>query len=269
MNSKKMWHALIALSGYLILTAAITVGIAKLFTIWNCKWGVPFSIGCVIWVISLILTLILIEKNSIKESFALLLYPLNSIACGFLIAAYIIGKNDSVQFLSLVLMASLLACSYLLLMILFTIPSLKEKLWYQIVSYIIWFVGSIFLCVFLFNFLSTAFAIPIPQERDMLFIFFFIILFLLSIGTLFSTANFYELLSLMILPACIATFFIGVIILAALSGCDSCDCDCGDSCGESCDCNKGKHNATQYTEVRRSEPYTSFSDISDGNIRWL
>lgn len=262
MNSKKLWHAFGILFAYLIVTALLAVETAKLFVRWHCGWGVPFTIGTILWLISLVVLLVLMKNSHLSDSLALLIFPINVAASGFLIAAFIVGKNDLAQPSSILLMATLVACCYLLLMAFLTVPSLKDRVWYQIVCYIIWMVGNVFLCSFLFDVFAAVFSLAIPAERSMLFLFFFILLGLLAIGTLLSSDNFKELLSTMILPAMIATFLIAIIVLLALAGGDGCDgCDCG---GEACDCSGGKHNATKYGGMNKKSRNTTLSELSSG-----
>ncbi len=257
MNSKKLWQAFSLIFTYLLLASFLAYGSATLSASLGWQWGASFGIGVVFWVLSLVFFILLTNKDLFV--FAVLALLCNAIGAGLFIGAFIVGKNIPLNFGSLITLAFMVAGCYLLLMALLTVPKLKYRIWYVVVCYIIWIVGSIFLARWLLPLLLQAFGLRQPPETGMFLLFFFLLLGFLALGSLIPADDFTELLKATVTPALVATFLLLVIVLLCLAGCD--DCDCGDGCDGCCDCGDcsgGRYNSTGYgkrkpTAIRMSE----------------
>ncbi|MBQ8374414.1 MAG: hypothetical protein IJX98_02430 [Clostridia bacterium] len=254
MNGKKMWHALGVIALYLC-TAALTACLgAWIFSALRAPWGVPLGIGVAVWALSIVF-FALREKS---KAFQFCAVPLNALASGVLISAFIVGKALTVEPVSLLLLACFCALCYLFLMALLTVPRLSEKIWYQIVAFAVWMTGSVFLCIWLYPLLLGSLNLALP-ERETFLLFFLLLLGFLAFGSLLEAENFPALLLNLTAPAMIATCLIGLIVIAVLSGCDSFDCgDCGGCDGGS----GGTHNAKRYGGQSKIK---TMSDLANGD----
>ncbi len=253
MNNKKLWHTFGVIFFYMLFTALLALGCSALFRVFNATWLVPFIIGVVFWIASLVF--LALREEHIACTFGALLC--NVLGCGFFIGAFLIGKNITLPFLSLPLLSVFISLLFLLLMLLLT-PATHQKLWYVIPAYILWLTGSIFATVYLAPLLLETCNLAIPAETEMFLLFFLVIFGFLSLGAVFGSAeDFIELLQMLILPAICATFFILIIVLLCLLGCDDCECGDGDCC-DCCDCSGGELRSTTYGKKKR----TSMSKIS-------
>ena len=261
MNSKKLWTAFAVIFLYLLLTGLIAAGSALLFQQLAWKWGVPFALGCVFWVGSLLLC-ILREKAFLFSPFALLT---NALGAGFCIGAYVLGEKISFDWKILPLIAFTVSATYLLLMVFLSVPKLKQKIWYVIVSYVLWMTGSVFLCLWLCPLLLQRVGLALPPKMGMLLFFFLLLLGFLALGSVSPVDDFEELLTAIIIPALIATFFILVIVLLCLGGCDDCSCDGCEGCCDCGDCSGGQYNSTSYGKHRK----TTMSEMSGSPPTWL
>ena len=260
MNSSKLWHSFALILTYLLFTALIAAVGSSFFENINAHWGFPIGIGAAFWIASLILWF-QHEKHNLFIVFALLT---NGIGAGFSIAAYIVGMAIEIKLPFLLAFAAMIAGLYLILMLLLTIPYLKDLVWYVAVCYIVWMTGSVLLGVFVFPHIFEALQLPLPAEFGIFLLFFFLLLGFLALGTLMPVDRFFDLIRNTILPALVATFFIIIIVLLCLAGCD--DCDCGDSCGDCCgcdggDCSGGKYNSTGYG--KRTQSSQTMSSMSN------
>lgn len=224
---------------YLTFVAVGSWGISKLFTSLRSPWGVPFGIGVGVWITSLVF-LILHENHPRLARLAL---GLTAISCGFFISAFLVGKGISVSLLSLLLLSSLCAFCYFLLMLFMSVPNASGLLWYEIAAFLVWLTGSVLLVVFATQPLLSYFSLTLP-ERGFLIAFFLILLGFLALGSLLNAESFSELVKMLSVPMLVASGLIALIVLLALSGCDSCDCadscDCCDSGGD------GKRKSTKH-----------------------
>ena len=254
MNSKKLWHSFAVILTYLCLVAGIATLGSIFFQNVQSNWVVALIVGVGFW-------LILCALHEKHVAFTILAFITNAVGAGFSIAAFVIGKSLSLSVFALPMLAVMVAFLYLLLMALLTVTPLKNFIWYVIVSSLVWITASVLVGVFLFPTFFGIFQIPLPNEFGLLLTFFFLLLGFLAMGTLFQAEDFFELLFHMIGPALIATFFIIVIVLLCLAGCDSCDCDGG--CDGGCDCGSGqggKYNPTTYGKKRSSTTMSSYSN---------
>lgn len=243
MNSSKLWHSFALICTYLLFTALIANIGSLCFQNVEAHWGFPIGIGAAFWIVSLILWC-QHEKHNLFIVFALLT---NGIGAGFSIAAYIVGTSIQITFPFLLALAAMIAALYLILMLLLTIPHLKDLGWYVAICYIVWMTGSVLLGVFVFPHIFEALHLPLTAEFGMFLLFFFLLLGFLALGTLLSADGLFDLLQVSILPSLIATFLLLVIILGVLT-----QGECGDccECGEACNCGGGesgkKSSPTKY-----------------------
>ena len=253
MNSKKLWTSFILIVIYLLLTAFVASGSANLFVTIGWKWGVPFAVGCIFWVLSLVLFLCR-EKAFLFSPFSLLS---NAVGAGFFIGAYIIGKKLAFSWIALTALSFSVSLTYLVLMLFLSVPVIKRKIWYVIIAFALCVTASVFLSQFLF---SKGAGMHLPQKSGMFFFFFLFLYGMLALGSLAPVDNFEELLTFILIPSLVSTFFIAIIVLFCLAG-DG-DCDCGDGCEGCCDCGDcsgGEYNSTTYGK-RRS---TTMSQMSN------
>lgn len=255
MNQVKLWHTFGIIIGYLCLVALLACGVGALRA-YSVPWGVPFGIGCGIWVAA-ILCLTQREKRRI---FGILPLPMSATSCGLFVGAFILGKHLHIDINQLLVLALLVAACYLLLMLLLTITPLKDRIWYQIICFLVWLGASVTAMIFACNALFSD-----MQERGMFLLFFLLLLGFLAAGSLIETEDFLALWHMLIVPAFIATGIVGILVLLAVSGGDGCDgCDCGD-CHDGCSCEGGKHDGTGYTKKQKS--VTTMDSISRGDVR--
>lgn len=256
MNSKKLWQAFAAIFLYLLFTSFLATGSVRLFRMFGSKWGVPFAMGCVFWIFSLIFCLAR-EKSFLFTPLALVF---NAVGAGLFIGAYALGEKISLAWQTLPLIAIFIAATYLLLMLLLSVPVLKRKIWYVIIVFVLSVTASVLLSVYLFPVLLTGAGMDLPKKFGLLLAFFLLLFGFLALGSLAPVDDFTELLTAIVAPALIATFFILIIVLLCLGGCD--DCDCGDGCDGCCDCGDcsgGQYNSTSYGKKHK----TTMSQISD------
>ena len=226
MKNLKLLHAFLLILVYLFICSVVTNLGGLLFL--KTPWWIPLTIGGVFWIFSLVFAL-LKEKHPLFSPLALLT---NCIGASLSISAYLVGVGITLDFFLLPTMSVLLAVSYLILVALLSIPGLSERIWCVVLSFLFWFAGVILLCIFAFPPLFQALGFTLPEDFGMFFLFFLILLGGLSLGSLINVESFFELMQAVITPMLLASFFVFVIVLACLSGCDDCDCcDCGD-CGD-------------------------------------
>ena len=258
MNSKKLWHSFAVILTYLLIVSLIATGSSLLFKNFKAPWGVPFGVGVGLWIASLVFCL----ARDQHISFIPLSLLTNALGAGLFIAAFIVGKNITLDFAALPILALTIAALYLFLMMLLSVPNLKYKIWYVVICFVLWMTGSIFLGSWLCPHILRFSALQTPNELDIFLVFFFILLGFLSLGSLLPADDFSELLGVMVIPALVATFLILFIVLLCLAGCD--DCDCGDGCGECCDCGDcsgGQYNSTAYG--KRSKNVQTMASMSE------
>lgn len=257
MNSKKLWHSFAVILTYLLLASLIATGGSRLCDLLHAKWGVPFGVGVALWIASLVFYL----ARDQHVSFISLSLFTNALGAGLFIAAFIVGKSIALDFALLPILALSISALYLFLMMLLSVPKLKHKIWYVVICFVLWMTGSIFFGSWLCPHILRLSALQTPNESDVFLVFFFILLGFLSLGSLLPADNFFELLGAMVIPALVATFFILVIVLLCLAGCD--DCDCGDGCGECCDCGDcsgGQYNSTAYGKRSKTQTMAGMSE---------
>ena len=242
MNNKKLWHSFAVILTYLIFTAFVATGVNTLFQNFHVHWGFPFGIGVAFWIASLILWF-QHEKHAIFIILALLT---NAIGAGFAIAAFAVGKAIELSFFALPVLATMIAALYLILILLLTIPNLKDMIWYLIVCYVVWMAGSVLLGIFIFPHIFEVLHFSVPTEFGIFLTFFFLLLGFLAVGTIIPVDDFFGLLHMLIVPALIATFLIFVIVLAVLTECDS--CDCGGECCDGCGCGNDRYRSSTPTQ---------------------
>ena len=153
----------------------------------------------------------------------------------------------------------MIAALYLILMLLLTIPHLKDLGWYVAICYVVWMTGSVLLGVFVFPHIFEALHLPLTAEFGMFLLFFFLLLGFLALGSLMPADGFFDLLRVCVLPSLIATFFILFVVLAALTECD--DCDCGGDCCNCEPCSCADAAPTQYG--KRSPSSQTMSSMSN------
>ncbi len=242
MNSKKLWQAFFIIFAYLVFTAVISYAAARLAAVLSLPWGVPLGVGVALWVATLVLYLCR-EKVRFASFFALFVCMLGS---SFLIAAYIVGTNSSISLVALLLTAVFCGACYPLYMLLLTAP-LKSRLWFVILSFILWIAGSVLLGVFLSPVLLQ--GLNLPADFGTFLLFFYLLLGSMAIGSVLPAEDFSDMAATLLAPALCATFFIGVIVVVALACGDSgdCDCSCGDCFG---DC--GSFDGTSYKKKQNT-----------------
>ena len=242
MKSIKLWHVFALIIGYFAAVSGIAFGIS----VSTLPWWLPFTVGALIWIAAIVF---FIKRESMAKLGALAL-PATAISCGLFIGAYVRGVHIKVEFLDLALLAGLSAGCFLLLMALLTPNRLNGRVWYQILSLVVWLGISIAGCIFA----SRALLPDLPKRGIFLLLGFF------GIGALIESYDFAETCSSLVVPLLVATCLIGVIALLLISGGDGCDCDGG--CCDGFDCSGGNHNGTQYT--KKKQPPTTMSNLSGG-----
>ena len=155
MNNVKLWHTFGIIIGYFTLVAAIAYGVGTLSAC-GVGWGWPFGVGIAVWIGAIVLFL-LREK---KGAFGVFPLPMSAIACGLFFGAFILGQHLQVHINDLVIMAGIVAACYLLLMLFFSFSPLKNRVWYEIVCFILWLGASITVSIFACNA-----ALPSMPER--------------------------------------------------------------------------------------------------------
>ena len=149
----------------------------------------------------------------------------------------------------LILLSLSVGVTYLFLAALLTPNRLSEKIWYVVIAVILSLTASVFFVIYLYPLLLNALSIPPLFEQDLLFVLYLVIFAFLCVGSILPTYDTNDLFSKLVLPALIATFIVGIIVLIALSGGDNCDC------GDSCDCgdcglSDGKYSGTNYQKKK-------------------
>lgn len=232
MKSKKMWQALAIMFGFMLLSALIAwaTGSAAPGLGLSDKWGLPFVFGIIFMIASVVFSLL--RGRLPRSSWISLL--LNSVACGLLIGAYLVGENFKAPLAEVVGSALAPAAFFLVLMAALTVPKLNEKRWYVILCYILWAVA-------LFGGgAATRSLMPSDDTRSsyMLLFLFSVAEAGLALGALLSADSFWGLLYGMVTPSTVCLGLIAVIVLVALACGDGGDCDCGGCC-DGCDCSPG------------------------------
>lgn len=253
MQSKKLWQAFGIIFLYLLLTAGVAFGSAQIFHICHAPWGVPMGIGIGLWIVCIILFV----KRKENRWLGIVGLFLNALACGILISAYIIGKNIFPPATALLSFAALVGTCFLLLMLFLSVTKLCDKIWYQILVFLVWIGVSIFLCLCLYGKISK--TIGFSMDGTLFPLFFLLILDFLSLGVFIETEDFFDLAAFLSAPALCATCIVGIVVLLCLAG-DGCDCDCGSGCCDGCTCSEGNHNATRHN---KRNGVTTMSEISD------
>lgn len=257
MTSKKMWQTL-PITLVFMLVSALTAQLAFLLFS-DFKWPLSFGIGAAFMAASVVLSLMR-EKLPRLSWLALLL---NSLACGFLIASFIIGKKAFLSvppqkvFLVLILAALVTSAFYLVLMLLLTVPRLKDKKAYIIFSYFLYLAAALcFGVLFLNNSFEKITGIAADETISTICFLFFVAAAALALGSLFRADGLKELLFALVTPSTFSVGFIAVVVLMALACGDGGDCDCGGDCCSGCDCspNYGKKNPKSTTMSGMSEP---------------
>ena len=244
MNSTKLWHSFAVILTYLVFAAFIATGVNVLFQNLHIHWGFPFRIGAALWIASLILWF----QHEKHNMFIILALLTNAIGAGFAIAAFAVGKALELSFFALPALAAMIAALYLILMLLLTIPYLKDFVWYVAVCYIVWMAGSVLLGIFVFPHIFRAFQLATPAEFGIFLTFFFLLLGFLAVGTVIPVDDFFDFLRALLLPSLIATFLILFIVLLGLSQGECCD---GAECGDCCDCGGGSNSKSNPTGYRK------------------
>ena len=245
MKSKKIWHSFLLITAYL-LTVSLLVYLSSLF-FYKVKgdWGWPLGIGIVLWIGSGLLFFAK-EKNKFAHPVSLIL---NALASGFLISTLAVKGQVFIPLLPLLLLSLSVGVTYLFLAALLTPNRLSEKIWYVVIVVILSLTASVFFVIYLYPLLLNALSIQPPFEQDLLFVLYLVIFAFLCVGSILPTYDTNDLFSKLVLPALIATFIVGIIVLIALSGGDNCDC------GDSCDCgdcglSDGKYSGTNYQKKK-------------------
>ena len=171
MNSKKLWTAFCLILGYLCFTTLISVGGARLFVFLGWKWGLPFAFGGVFWVLSLVLFLCR-EKAFLFSPLALLS---NAVGAGLFITSFIVGKKIPVSWSTLFTTSVFLTMTYLILMLFLTVPTLKRKIWYVVIAFLLSITASILLCnnILLTHGTKASYS---PAYYDPIILFFLLLL---------------------------------------------------------------------------------------------
>ena len=263
MNSKKLWASFALIFIYLLLAALVASGSASLLLRIAWKWGVPFAFGCVFWVGSLVFFLYR-EKAFLFSPLSL---ASNAVGAGLLIGSYLVGKKIAVAWTVFAALSALIAATYLLLMLLLSVPVLKRKIWYVIVVFVLSVTASILLSVYLFPVLLTGAGMDLPKKLGLILAFFLLLYGALALGSVAPVEDFEELLTILIAPALIATFLLAIIVLLCLAGGDGCDCGDGcDSCCDCGDCSGGEYNSTSFGKRRKSTSMSQISNLPNPNL---
>lgn len=254
MNSKKLWHSFALLTIYLFIVAFGAYAFARFSTLCHAPWGIPFAFGVAIWIFAIV-CLILREKADVFKTLCL---PCTAFSCALWVAAYIVGKELTLSLSALLLFSALVSACYLLLMALLSIPTLSEYLWYQIVAFLVWLTVSVLVLVFLAGVWLELFGLQLPEGWFFVTVFS-ILLGFLAFGGMLDAENFAELWQFTAVPMLVATGAVGLIVLLALAGGDSCDCGCDDcGCGGE---GGGKRKATKrYSNATE----TTYENLSKG-----
>lgn len=249
MKSKKMWQAFAVICGFMLLAASIAWTVRAIFPDYTgdkSRWGIPFGIGVVFMIASIILSAI--RGRLPRSAWAALLF--NSIACGLFVGAYLIGKGLGPLYGEIVAAALAPAAFFLVLMAALSVPKLKEKRWYIILCSILWVAALFGGGVAAWGF------VPIGGNRWVPYIcllLFSIAVTGLALGALLSADSLWELLYGMVTPSTVCLGFIAVIVLVALACGDGGDCDCGGGCCDGCDCSPGYGSGKKTKRTTMSE----------------
>ncbi len=258
MNSKKLWHSLLLLFGYLLFSAAVSTVFGYLCHSWTKNWWCLLIIGAVFWIASAIFS----AKRMDCAWLGIPALIINAIGLGFFIAAYTVGMNIDLPPLSLFALACITALCFLFLMLLLSIPVLAEHLWYTVVAYLVWLAGVICLGIFLFPHIFTWLRIPVPEQFGMYVFFYLLMLGFMVAGILLCANDFLDSVANLLTPALAASFLVLIIVLFCLSEGDACEaCDCGgcDSC--ECGSHSGGNIATHYQ--KKSSISQTMSNLSN------
>lgn len=234
MKSKKIWQAFAVISGFVLLTGIFAWMTGKLFFLTGNKgqWWIPFAFGAVFMIVSIVFSFL----RERLPRFSWLSLLANAIACGLFIGAFLTGKSVNPSLWKTAVSAIAPAVFFLVLLLLLSVPSLKDKKWYIIVSFLIWLIA-----MFGGGFLIWKYFLPgFSSDAYLCFAMFSIAVSGLALGALLSADSFWELLYGMVTPSTVCIGFVAIIVLIALACGDGGDCDCGDcDCCDSCDCSPG------------------------------
>lgn len=243
-----MWQAFLLITVYLVFVAVCVYAFTALGNAFAWKWGVPFAIGVVLWLVSAILFAVRAQGTAFRYC-ALFV---SALACGLLITAYAVGKQVTVHIPSLLALAGIASACFLVFMAFLTPYRLAAKPWYIALCSIL-FVG---VCITAGVCCAPLFANTFQNatHAGMFFLFFLLLVGVLGFGALAPAENFAELTAALVTPAILVTCGIGIIVLIALI-CGDGDCDCAD-CGISdcCDCtgNSKGNNPTVYNKKKKT-----------------
>ena len=249
---KKLIHAFLLIFTYIFGSAILSYGCSVLFHALHAHWLVPFLIGIGFWITALVLWAM--QKNTNVAITIAFLFAI--LACGFFIAAYIVGKHITLSFGAILIFGSLIPAYYLLLIALLSLKGYNRKAWYVLIAYVVFLLISIFLGAWACRALCAALNVVLPAETNMFFLFFYLLLGFLALGSILPVSDFKELALAVIAPALCATCIVGIIVLCALAG-DG-DCDCSGCDGGGCD-SPADFDATTYKKKKSS----SMSKLSD------
>lgn len=244
MSSKKIWHAFLLIFIYLLVVSLIVYLSSLFFYQINGGWGWPLGVGIALWIASGALHLAK-EQNKFAQPVSLFL---NALACGFLISTLAVKAKIYFQLPPLLLLSVFVSFTYLFLAALLTAQGLAEKIWYVALSFVLSITASVFFVVYLYPLCLKALSVGPPFRQDLLFVFYLIIFGFLSIGSILPTYDANDLFGKLAVPALIATFIVGIIVLLLVSGGEGCDCECGD-CGD-CGRSSDSYNGTRYRKKK-------------------
>ena len=259
MLSKKLWHSFFMIFSYLLVAAGIAAAFSLLCKSWTERWWGLLIIGAVLWLLSAVLAVFAI-KSPERTFLSIPALAVNAVGLGIFIATYAVGKSIVLSPLFFFALAVITALTYLLLMALFSIPTLKEYLWYTIVAYLVWLAGVICLGIFVFPYVITWLGIPLPEEFGAFVFFYLLTVGFLAIGSLLPADDFWGVTLELALPALVASFIVFIVVLLCLLGGDGCDCD-GCDCCDGGDCSGGRYDPTEYE--RRSRYSRMMSDLAN------
>lgn len=217
MTSKKMWMTLGILIGFLGLSAVIAAGVSRL----PVQWGAPFGIGAALMAAAIV-PVFFAEKHPWAPVVTLCL---NVLSCGLLVGSFYVAKSLPLPFTSALLYALAAAGSYLVPMLLLSIPGIARHTAPFVIVCFLWIIALFTAGVALWIQLGEKYAA---------FTLFCIPVALFAIGSFTDCDTPEKLLVALAVPSSFAVGIIAVIVLLVLLQADSCDCDCCD--GGCCDC---------------------------------